>query len=51
MKLISICVPIYTEQDNIKNLIDKIDILFKKLKSYNYEIIFQTMIVMMILLI
>ena len=40
MKLISICVPIYNEQDNIKNLIDKIDILFKKLKSYNYEIIF-----------
>ena len=37
MKLISICVPIYNEQDNIKNLIDKIDILFKKLKSYNWK--------------
>ena len=24
--------PIYNEQDNIKNLIDKIDILFKSLK-------------------
>lgn len=40
MKLISICVPIYNEQDNIKNLITEIDYLFKGLKSYDYEIIF-----------
>tara|TARA_X000000950_G_scaffold180078_1_gene218388 strand:+ start:7808 stop:8695 length:888 start_codon:yes stop_codon:yes gene_type:complete len=41
MKLISICVPVFNEENNIENLIKKIDIFFQKLKSkYTYEILF-----------
>jgi len=41
MKIISICVPVYNEEINIKNTYDKIKSLFEKnLLTYDYEIIF-----------
>lgn len=40
MKLITLCIPIYNEQENIKNTILKIDKLFNELRDYTYEIIF-----------
>ena len=41
-KKISICVPVLNEEKNIKILVNKVDIFFKKnLKNkFNYEIIF-----------
>ena len=41
MKLISICIPVFNEEENILIAKDSIDHLFKnELKNYNYEIIF-----------
>lgn len=41
MKLISICIPVFNEEENILIAKDSIDHLFKnELKDYNYEIIF-----------
>ena len=41
MKTISICVPVFNEEENIQNAYDKITNLFKdKLNKYDYEIIF-----------
>ena len=41
MKLISICVPVYNEQNNVNYIVKRIDEFFEKIKSkYNYEIIF-----------
>jgi dolichol-phosphate mannosyltransferase len=41
MKKISICVPVYNEEDNIKFFFENIkDIFEKNLKNYEYEVIF-----------
>ena len=41
MKLISICVPVYNEENNINYIVKKIDNFFEKIKSkYKYEILF-----------
>ena len=41
MKKISICIPVYNEESNIKNCFEKIKEIFEKnLKSYDYEFIF-----------
>ena len=41
MKTISICIPVFNEEENIPNAYDKITNLFKnKLNKYDYEIIF-----------
>ena len=41
IKKISICIPVFNEEDNIKNCFEKIRDLFdKSLKNYDYEFIF-----------
>lgn len=41
MKKISICIPVYNEEINIKNCFEKIkDVFEKNLKNYDYEFIF-----------
>ena len=41
MKLISICVPVLNEEENIANTLEVIESFFKKnLTQYRYEIIF-----------
>ena len=41
MKTISICIPVFNEEDNIENAYNKIVNLFEnKLINYDYEIIF-----------
>ena len=39
-KIISICIPILNEADNIELIYTKIKSIFEKHKSYQYEIIF-----------
>ena len=41
MKLISICIPVYNEEENVVNTYETIKNLFeKKLINFDYEIIF-----------
>ena len=41
MKTISICIPVFNEEENIENTYEKITNLFQnKLSKYDYEIIF-----------
>ena len=40
MKLITLCIPIYNEQENIKNTILKIDKLFNELRDYTCKLFF-----------
>ena len=39
MKSISIIVPLYNEEDNIKELLDSIFINIKKIENYKFEVI------------
>lgn len=40
MKQVSIVIPAYNEEGNLNKIFQEIDLVFKDLKNYNYEIIF-----------
>lgn len=40
MKKISILVPTYNEEDNVINVVEKLENILNNLKDYNYEIVF-----------